>query len=311
MVMAHPVLDAKHFHDEEAAYAYLESRIWPNGPVCPHCGGVERIGKLKGKSTRLGVYKCYQCRKPFRATVGTVFEASHIPVRLWLQAIHLMSCSKKGVSSNQLHRVLGVTLKTAWFISHRVRLAMSALGMEPMGGAGKTVEVDETIFGKLEGAPKRIRRGGNQFRNTVLTLVERGGRARSFHVDSTSIADLWPIVREHVAKETAVMTDEASWYKNLNFDGRYVSHDTVNHSREEYVRGQVYTNTVEGFYSVFKRGMKGVYQHCKEKHLHRYLSEFDFRYNNRIALGVNDVARTDQALKGIVGKRLTYKTTGL
>jgi transposase-like protein len=307
--MQNSVLDAKHFHDEEAAYAYLEARVWPNGPVCPHCGGFDRIGKMKGKSTRVGVYKCYQCRKPFRVTVGTVFEASHVPLRLWLQAVHLMASSKKGISANQLHRVLGVTLKTAWFMSHRVREAMKVLGMEPMGGAGEVVEVDETSSGKHDGAPKRLHQGGWHHRNVVLTLVQRGGSARSYHVDGTSIADLWPIVRKQIAAESRVMTDEASWYKNINADGRYASHEAVNHGADEYVRGDVYTNTVEGFYSIFKRGMKGVYQHCAEKHLHRYLAEFDFRYSNRVRLGIDDVARADRALKGIVGKRLTYRQT--
>jgi transposase-like protein len=306
MVMAHPVLDAKHFHDEEAAYAYLEARIWPNGPVCPHCGGVDRISKMKGKSTRLGVYKCYQCRKPFRATVKTVFESSHIPLRLWLQAVHLMASSKKGISANQLHRILGITLKSAWFVSHRIRLAMAALGMEPLGANGQPVEVDETFIGRLEGAPKA--RAGWGHKNVVLTLVERGGSARSFHIDSVRVADIAPILRANVSPDAALMTDEAIHYREV---GRgFKSHDAVNHGKEEYVRGVVHTNTVEGYYSVFKRGMKGVYQHCKEKHLHRYLAEFDFRYSNRVALGVNDVARSDLALRGIVGKRLTYRATG-
>lgn len=300
--MAHPVLDQKHFHDEHAAYAYVEKRIWPNGPVCPHCGGVDRIGALKGKSTRIGVYKCYQCRKPFRATVGTVFEASHIPLRLWLQAIHLMASSKKGISSNQLHRVLGVTLKSAWFMSHRIREAMRALHMEPMGGV---VEADETFIGRLEGQPKA--KGGWGHKNVVLTLVERGGSARSFHVEGVRVADIVPIVRANLKREAALMTDEASQYTAVGRE--FASHEFVTHHKDEYVRGEVHTNTVEGYYSIFKRGMKGVYQHCKEKHLHRYLSEFDFRYSNRIALGVDDVARADRALTGIVGKRLTYRAT--
>jgi transposase-like protein len=304
--MSNAVLDAKHFHDENAAYAYLESRIWPNGPVCPHCGGMDRVGKLKGKSTRIGVYKCYQCRKPFRATVGTVFEASHIPLRLWLQAIHLMASSKKGISSNQLHRVLGVTLKSAWFMSHRIREAMRVLNMEPMGGAGVVVEADETFIGRIEGEP--VRRGVGH-KNAVLTLVERGGSARSFHVDSASVANIAPIIRENVRRESRLHTDEAKYYGEVGRE--YAAHETVNHVREEYARGDVTTNTVEGYYSVFKRGMKGVYQHCKEKHLHRYLSEFDFRYSNRVALGVNDVERADRALKGVVGKRLTYRATPL
>src|SRR5712691_8186957 len=155
MVMQNSVLDAKHFHDEEAAYAYLEARVWPNGPICPHCGGYDRISKMGGKSTRIGVYKCYQCRKPFRVTVGTVFEASHVPLRLWLQAMYLLCSSKKGISSNQLHRTLGVTLKTAWFMSHRIREAMRTVGMEPMGGAGEVVEADETYIGRVEGAPPK------------------------------------------------------------------------------------------------------------------------------------------------------------
>lgn len=306
--MAHPVLDAKHFHDEEAAYAYLEARVWPTGPVCPHCGGVDRIGKLKGKSTRVGVYKCYQCRKPFRVTVGTVFEASHVPLRLWLQAVHLMACSKKGISSNQLHRVLGVTLKTAWFMSHRIREAMRVLGMEPMGGI---VEADETYIGKLEGQEYQPRKrgfggGASGYKNTVLTLVQRGGSARSFHIDSTTVAQIVPIVRENVKRESRLMTDEARHYVAVGKE--FADHGAVEHSKYEYVRGDIHTNTVEGYYSIFKRGMKGVYQHCAEKHLHRYLAEFDFRYSNRVRLGVHDVERADRALKGIVGKRLTYRT---
>jgi transposase-like protein len=304
--MQNSVLDAKHFHDEEAAYAYLEARIWPNGPVCPHCGGVERVGKLKGKSTRIGVYKCYQCRKPFRATVGTVFEASHIPLRLWLQAVHLMASSKKGISSNQLHRVLGVTLKTAWFMSHRVREAMRVLGMEPLGGEGVPVEADETYIGRHEGQKGTWRGGAHK--NMVLTLVQRGGGARSFHIDSASIAQIVPILRANILSESRLMTDKSNIYTAVG--KQYAEHGSVDHGRDEYVRGDIHTNTVEGYYSVFKRGMKGVYQHCKEKHLHRYLAEFDFRYSNRVGLGVDDVARADRTLQGIVGKRLTYRATG-
>jgi transposase-like protein len=302
------VLDAKHFHDEEAAYAYLEARLWPNGPLCPHCGGVDRISKMQGKSTRIGVYKCYQCRKPFRVTVGTVFESSHVPLRLWLQAVHLMASSKKGISSNQLHRTLGVTLKTAWFMSHRIREAMRVLGMTPMGGASEIVEIDETLQGRVEGAPKKIPHGTHlNWRNIVLTLVERDGGARSFHVTDATMASLLPVIRANIDRETAVMTDELTAYKKLGDD--FASHEAVNHSVKEYVRGSVTTNTVEGYFSIFKRGMKGIYQHCSEKHLHRYLAEFDFRYSNRVRLGVNDTARADRALKCIVGKRLTYRPT--
>lgn len=235
------------------------------------------------------------------------FRVAHVPLHKVLQAVYLMACSKKGVSAHQLHRILEVQYKTAWFLAHRIREAMRDGSLAPMGGAGGIVEADETFIGRLEGVPKQ--RGGYAHKNIVLTLVERGGAARSFHVDSTSIADVIPIVNANVARETAMMTDQAGWYKNLNKDGRYARHETVDHSKEEYVRGDVSTNTVEGYYSIFKRGMKGVYQHCSEKHLHRYLSEFDFRYSNRAALGVEDQKRTNVALKGVVGKRLTYQTT--
>jgi transposase-like protein len=310
-VMSKSILEAKALQDEAVAIAWVEARVWPNGPVCPHCGGVDRIGKMKGKATRPGLWKCYQCRKQFTVKVGTVFEDSHVPMRLWLQAVYLLCSSKKGISSNQLHRTLGVTLKTAWFMSHRIREAMRVVGMEPMGGAGEIVEVDETIIGKQEGAPKgRLHFGGAYFRNTVMTLVTRGGSARSFHVEGSTMAQLLPIIRANILAGTAVMTDEAVWYQTLGYS--FASHDTVKHTAKEYVRyGEPYvihTNTVEGFYSIFKRGMKGVYQHCSEKHLHRYLAEFDFRYSNRIRLGVDDVQRTERAIKGIVGKRLMYAT---
>jgi transposase-like protein len=299
------VLSAKHFHNEQAAYDFVEARLWKNGPICPHCGGVERISKMGGKSTRIGAYKCYQCRKPFTVKVGTIFESSHIPMRHWLQAIFLMSSSKKGISSNQLHRTLGCTLKTAWFLSHRIREAMRVNGlmMPPMGSGGGTVEADETFFGYLEGQKKG--RAGFAHMNVVLTLVERGGSARSFHVDGTRVMDLKPVIQQNLSREAKLMTDELKSYTEIGRD--FVSHETVAHSKDEYVRGDVHTNTVEGYYSVFKRGMKGTYQHCKEKHLHRYLSEFDFRYSNRVALGVDDVARAEKALRGVVGKRLTYR----
>jgi transposase-like protein len=322
-VMAQSILSAKVMQSEAAAIAWVESKVWPNGPVCPHCGGVERIGKMGGKATRIGLWKCYQCRKQFTVKVGTVFEDSHVAMNLWLQAMYLLCSSKKGISSNQLSRTLGVTLKTAWFMSHRIREAMRVTGLEPMGGAGKTVEDDETFIGRLEGQPKG--KNGFAHKNVVLTLVERGGSSRSFHVDSTSIADIAPILRANIAKETSLMTDEARHYMEVGRE--FDSHDAVNHGEKEYVRywnevtdktgvggkpvvetTTITTNTVEGYYSVFKRGMKGIYQHCAEKHLHRYLSEFDFRYSNRVRLGVDDVERTARAVQGIVGKRLTYRT---
>jgi transposase-like protein len=301
--MSKSVLNSKAFQDEAAAYAWVEARVWPEGPICPHCGGTERIGKLQGKSTRPGVYKCYQCRKPFTVKVKTVFEDSHVPMRFWLQAMYLLCSSKKGISSNQLSRTLGVTLKTAWFMSHRIREAMRVVGIEPMGGPSQAVEVDETFIGRQEGQPKR--RAGGGHKNVVLSLVERGGSARSFHVDGTRIADLAPIIRANVSRESSLMTDEAVWYGEIGRE--FARHETVKHRDDEYVRGDAHTNTAEGFFSVFKRGMKGIYQHCSEKHLHRYLAECDFRYSNRVRLGVDDVERTERCLRGIVGKRLTYR----
>lgn len=299
------VLSDKHFHNEKAAYAFVEARVWPKGAVCPHCGGFDRISKMNGKSTRIGAYKCYQCRKPFTVKIGTVFEDSHIKLHLWLQAIFLMASSKKGISSNQLHRTLGITLKSAWFMSHRIREAMRTVHVEPMGGSGEIVEADETFYGMQEGQPKRRQGSGSRSKNTILSLVQRDGGVRSFHVDDTTIGKLIPIIRANVNEETAMMTDEWRSYNSLG--SLFASHETVKHSAYEYVRGNVTTNTVEGFFSIFKRGMKGVYQHCKERHLHRYLSEFDFRYSNRAKLGVNDEMRAERLLKGIVGKRLTYQ----
>jgi transposase-like protein len=326
--MANSILSARVLQNEAAAIAWVEARVWPQGPVCPHCGGVERIGKMGGKATRIGLWKCYQCRKQFTVKVGTVFEDSHVPMNLWLQAMYLLCSSKKGISSNQLHRTLGVTLKTAWFMSHRLREAMRVVGVEPMGGASGIVESDETYIGTVEGeggkeaARARTRRAkkgrpGHSHKNAVLTLVERGGSARSFHIDGQAISDIMPIVRANVAREATVMTDEAKHYYGVADE--FAAHKTVTHSKDEYVRNEFWiegnklhieaisTNTVEGFYSIFKRGMKGIYQHCSEKHLHRYLAEFDFRYNNRVRLGVDDVQRTENAIKGIVGKRLTYR----
>jgi transposase-like protein len=291
------------FHSEPQAFEYLEKTLWPDGAVCPHCGVVGNATKLQGKATRIGVWKCNDCRKQFTVKVGTVFEHGRIPLHKMLQAVYLLCCSKKGCSSHQLHRVLGITYKTAWFLSHRIREAMRTGKLGPMGGPGGIVEADETYIGRLKGVPKQ--RHGGAHKNVVLTLVERGGGARSFHVDSFSIAEVLPIVRDNVRKESRFMTDEGQHYRSIG--RQFAEHGSVVHSADEYVRGDIHTNTVEGYYSIFKRGMKGVYQHCSEKHLHRYLAEFDFRYSNRVALGVNDEARAGRALKGITGKRLTYR----
>jgi transposase-like protein len=304
-------LQAPAFTDDNAAREAMEAVLWPHGPVCPRCGSLDRIGKVSGKSARPGLHYCGECKRQFTVTVGTIFERSKVPLSKWWLAVHLLASSKKGISSHQLMRLLGVTYQTAWFMTHRIREAMRDGSLSPLGGSGKTVEIDETIFGKQDGAPKNTRFRGAHFRNVVLTLVERGGSARSWHVDGTTIGTLIPIIRANVAQESAVMTDEAMWYKNLNKEGSFASHDAVNHSKDEYARHEgdftITTNTVEGYYSIFKRGMKGVYQHCGEKHLHRYLAEFDFRYSNRSALGVEDSERAAKIIKGAKGRRLTYR----
>jgi transposase-like protein len=297
------------FVDEGAAREALEQVRWPNGAVCPHCGVTGNgIVKVEGKkqSHRPGLYYCNHCKGQFTVTVGTVFERSKVPLTKWWMAVYLLNSSKKGVSAHQIHRTLKVTYKTAWFMMHRIREAMRTGGLvPPMGGSGKIVEADETYIGRTEGMPKM--KTGSAHKNVVLTLVERGGAARSFHIDSTSIAQVVPILRANIDRETAFMTDEAPIYRGVGKE--FASHDAVNHGAKEYARGNITTNTVEGYYSIFKRGMKGVYQHCSEKHLHRYLAEFDFRYSNRVALGVNDGERAILAMKGIEGKRLTYRPT--
>jgi transposase-like protein len=310
------ILSAPHFHDEAAAYKFLEARVWPTGIVCPHCGGTDRISKMQGKSTRIGVYKCYQCRMQFSVKVGTVFEASHVKLHIWLQAVALLSASKKGISSNQLSRTLGVTLKTAWFMSHRIREAMRDGKLSVLGGAGKIVEMDETYHGPVA-VPRDVTTSGRPYTKTgktgpsnkraIVSLVERGGKVRSFHVEHADQSTVTKIVNENLDRETRVHTDESRLYRRI--DTQVAEHHSINHHRGEYARGDVHTNNVESYFSVFKRGMRGTYQHCAEKHLHRYLAEFDFRHNNRIALGVNDAERADGILTGIAGKRLTYRTT--
>ncbi len=311
------VLSRPYFHDEAAAFEHVESILWPQGPVCHHCGSMANHYSLKGVRTkptkknpngveRHGLYKCKDCRKQFTVRMGSIFEETHLPLHKWLQAIHLMASSKKGISAHQLHRVLECTYKTAWFLAHRIREAMRADHSTPMGGDGKTVEIDETYIGRLQGVP--VDRGGRH-KNVVLTLVERGGEARSFHIDTATVKTVATIANANIAKETDMMSDE--WRSYPRALAEFASHEMVNHAKEEYVRYEagytVHTNTVEGFYSIFKRGMKGVYQHCAEHHLHRYLAEFDFRYSNRSAMGIEDGARAIRALMGAKGKRLTYR----
>ncbi|MFY9657490.1 MAG: IS1595 family transposase [Methylocystis sp.] len=312
--MATPILKAAHFQCEEAAFAYVEAALWPNGPVCPHCGATDRISKMQGKSTRIGLHKCYHCRKPFTVRVKTIFESSHIPLHLWLQAIHLLCSSKKGISSNQLHRTLGITLKSAWFLSHRIREAMRDGSLSPMGGNGGVVEIDETYIGKASFAEGREPVGGGPYhKRTVVGLVERGGKVRTFHAEGARSEEIAPIVRENLAREAKMMTDESRVYTKLGRE--FSAHFTVNHKAEEYARytnvrmfpmGEefvIHTNTIEGYFSIFKRGMKGIYQHCAEKHLHRYLAEYDFRYSNRVRLGVDDTERANRALLARIMQR--------
>jgi transposase-like protein len=301
------------FNDETKAREWFEARVWPNGPTCPHCGNVDQptISPMNGKAHRVGLYQCNSCREQFTVTVGTVFERSKIPLTKWLAALFLLVSSKKGISSHQLHRMLGISYKSTWFMTHRLREAMRTGGLAPMGGEGAIVEIDETFQGRKEGVEKA--RAGFGHKNAVLSLVERGGSVRSFHVDSTKKQDIIPILKANIAKETHVMTDESNTYTKLGED--FAKHDSVDHSREEWgytdrkTGVKINTNTIEGYYSIFKRGMKGVYQHCSEKHLHRYVAEFDFRYSNRSALGVEDVERAEKLASGIVGKRLTYRRT--
>lgn len=301
------LLSQPHFHNEAAAITRLERIVWPDGvPHCPRCGGVDRITPVKGG--RAGLRRCGPCKREFTVTVGTVFERSHVKLHKWFQAAHLMASSKKGISAHQLHRTLKVTYKTAWFMEHQLREAMRDGSLSPLGGSGKIVEIDETLQGRVAGAPKKVPHGQHlNWRNIVLTLVERDGHARSFHINTATMGTLLPIIRENVSRDTAVMTDELTAYEKLRDE--FASHEAVNHSIKEYVRGRVTTNTVEGYFALFKRGMRGVYQHCSERHLHRYLAEFDFRYNIRIALGVGDEARADKLIRGIVGKRLTYRSS--
>ena len=302
--MAKSVLSAPHFHCEEAAFEYVEAHLWPHGPTCPHCGNADasKIGRLAGKTTRAGLRKCYACRKPFTVRQGTIFEDSHLGLRFWLQAIHLMCASKKGISTRQLQRVLGCGMKTAWHLGHRIRHAMADGWTEPMGGAGMIVEADETELSKSRKTkrPAGFRRSTHNMK--VLSLVERGGNVRSMHINQRMVG---PLVRKHVDEKTKLVTDQAQHYKKIGF----AMHEAVDHSKFQWVRGDASTNSLEGFFSVFKRGLVGTYQHMDAKHLDRYLAEFDFRYNNRIAVGIDDTQRATNCLKGVVGKRLTYQTT--
>jgi transposase-like protein len=301
------------FTDETQAREWLEARVWPNGPVCPHCGSTgDDVTKLEGKKHRPGVFQCNGCREQFTVTVKTVFERSKIPLSKWLAALFLLTASKKGVSAHQVHRSLGISYKSSWFMMHRLREAMRTGGLGTLGGEGKIVEADETYYGNVEkprtkttsGRPY-TKRGKTGNKRPIVALVERGGNVRTFHVPVADKVEVSKIVSENIARESRLHTDESRLYPEIG--ETFFAHETVKHSAGEYVRGDVHTNSAEGYFSIFKRGMRGVYQHCKEKHLHRYLAEFDFRYNNRVALGVNDLMRAEILAANIQGKRLTYR----
>lgn len=305
------VFAAPCFQNDDEARKVLEGILWPDGPVCPHCGVVNHAYATK----RAGVYRCAEkeCRKDFTVTMKTVMERSKIALHKWLQAFHLMCSSKKGISAHQLHRTLDIGYEAAWFMAHRIREAMRAGGLAPLGGGGGIVKADETYYGDVDrpilraNKQGRIRTNRKGNKRPIVALVERGGNVRTFHVPVADKVSVTKIVRENIDRETRLHTDESRLY--IGSDEHFATHETVRHSAEEYVRGDVHTNSAEGYFGIFKRGMRGVYQHCKEKHLHRYLAEYDFRYNHRIALGYNDRERAALAVKNAASKRLTYRGT--
>lgn len=299
------------FHDVNKAREHLESLRWADGRFCPHCGETEDTVLLKGKSHRPGLYYCNACKKQFTVTVGTLFERSKIPLNKWVLAFHLMCASKKGISAHQLHRMLGITYKSAWFMAHRIREAMREFNPGPLGGEGKYVEADETIIGGKERNKHRSKRNpkniGAVGKEIAFSLVERGGKVRSHHVPNVNAKTLRPIIVTQVDRKSFLMTDDAGQYRIIGPE--FAGYETVNHGIEEYVRGDAHTNTIEGYFSILKRGITGTYHHVSQQHLKRYLAEFDYRYNERSALGISDAERADKALKGIEGKRLTYRRT--
>jgi transposase-like protein len=311
--MSKGLLSSPIFHDADKAREWLEARLWKDGPICPHCGVVDQATLMKGKTTRKGLYQCNACREPFTVTVGTLYERSKIPLNKWLAATQLLMSSKKGMSALQVGRMIGVSKKTAWFLCHRIRESVKIAAKARLGGAGQIVEADETYHGPVEHPRTHAARGpytksgktGPSNKRAIVALVERGGNVRSFHVPQANAENVAKIVNDNISRETKLFTDESKLYVRVGEN--FAEHSTVNHSRKEYARGEVHTNTIEGYFSIFKRGMRGVYQHCDEKHLHRYLAEFDFRYNHREALGYDDADRMAKSVPGIVGKRLTYR----
>lgn len=320
--MARATLSAPHFTDEAAAFEFVEKLLWPRGPVCPHCGNVDesRIGRLNARSKPSktnpdgvkvhGLRKCYACRSKFTVRVGTIFEDSHLPMHMWLQVIQLMNSSKKGISTRQIQRLLNCSMKTAWHLTHRIREIMkpgdSFGGMSPLGGSGVTIEADETFVGAKAG--RKLGRPPVE-KQPVMALVERGGQVRSFHIPNVRASTLSNVLSNNTQRQSALMTDEAAAYVGIGWN--FARHESVNHGEQEYVRGDAHTNTVEGYFSILKRGLYGVYQHVSEAHLHRYLNEFDFRYNHRQKLGIDDVTRAGTAVRNAKGRRLTYRRTDI
>lgn len=305
------------YTDATAARAHLERLRWPHGPVCAHCGTIDQATRLAGEAHRPGLLECRACRRQFSVTVGTVFERSHVPLNKWLLATHLMTASKKGMSAHQLHRMLNVTYKTAWFMAHRIREAMTDSDAGPIGGEGKVIEADEAYLGKVETPVPSASRKGKPYlkrdiskqKRPIVALVERGGEVRAMHMPIVTGENIRDALVRNADRRSRLHTDESRLYPKVG--GEFATHETVQHSKGEYARGDVTTNSVEGFFGILKRGMRGVYQHCGEQHLPRYLAEFQFRYNNRIRLGVDDNARARLALLGITGKRLTYRRIGI
>ena len=301
------------FHDENAAREWLEARLWPHGPVCAKCGTIGEAVLMKGKTTRPGLYKCRACRQPFTVTMGTIYERSHIPLNKWLAATQLMMSSKKGMSALQISRLLGLTPRSAWFMCHRIRESLRETKPEMLGGQNRVVEADETYIGGKETnkhkSKRQSGRQGGKGKEAAIALVERGGKVRSVHVPAVDSKNLRPVLTAQIDHKSYLMTDEHNVY--LPIADLFSGHGTVNHSIEEYVRGNFWhTNTVENFFSILKRGITGTYHHVSQQHLKRYLAEFDFRYNERQALGVNDADRMEKSINGVVGKRLTYRRTG-